>query len=98
MSPFTNDQLYSCIADNREPDWTDFIHLEIGGCINAPSAPDDGIFVIGGLSDAEAQFWCVYGRMADGDCEAITDCATRSLVDAVASELSTISGLSIGGD
>ncbi|WP_339028982.1 hypothetical protein WI604_30385 [Bradyrhizobium symbiodeficiens] len=84
-----NVTLFNCYDDNVEPEWSSFIALEIGGCID-----QDGI-THGGISDDLAQFWTVYGRCTWGGAEAISDCGSRELAVAVASELSRRSNLPI---
>lgn len=84
------DRLYNNCTHCLAPDWSTFIHLEVGGCIDDP---DDPGHTIGGQDDADAQFWTIYGRYADGDAEAITDCATLPDAIMVAHELAAISRL-----
>lgn len=85
-------RLFNCQADDAEPDWTRFTHLEIGGVIRDP---EDDTFFIGGHTVANAEFFTIYGRMADGDADAITNCATLDEADAVGLILSQRSGLEI---
>lgn len=85
-------RLFNCCTDLRAPNWSQYVCLTIGGCINDP---DDPGHVLGLVPDNDAEFWTVYARDPDGMAEAITDCQTRAEVDAVAFELSKISGLEI---
>jgi hypothetical protein len=87
--------LFNCCTGNAAPDWTQFDALEIGGCITLAREADGETFVEGGIADSEAEFWTVYGHFKNGGCEAITDCATRAMVDSVASRLSELSGLPV---
>ncbi len=88
-------RLFNCCTDGVAPDWTLFKALETGGCTDETD-PDTGeSWTNGGIPDATAQFWTVYGHLNEGGCDAITDCATRAEVDAVAEELSKLSGLPV---
>lgn len=87
-------RLYNCCTNHAAPDWSTFSWLEIGGCTSEKDE-DGNEWVNGGVDDAEAEFWTVYGRLNDGGCDAITDCMTRADVHAVAAELSKLSGLEI---
>lgn len=84
------DRLYNNCTHCLAPDWSTFERLEIGGCIEDP---DELGHIIGGQDDAEAQFWTIYGRSADGDTEAITDCPTLPDAVMVAHELAAVSRL-----
>lgn len=81
-----SDILFNCQTQQREPDWSEFKSLEIGGCII------DGDQTIGGQADDVAQFWTVYGRHHDGEAEAITDCRSRELARLVLARLRVMSG------
>ncbi|MEK8121625.1 hypothetical protein WOB59_00450 [Methylocystis sp. IM4] len=87
--------LFNCLPDHAPPDWSHFTALEIGGC-HYRSDPDSGeSWIDGGLSDEEAEFWTIYGRLKDGLAEAITDCASRVLAESVVASLASLSGLPI---
>ena len=90
-----NATLYNCCTGYVAPNWSQFAWLETGGCTTETDETTGESWTNGGESDETAQFWTVYGRLKEGGCEAITDCATRALVDSVAAELSRISGLPI---
>jgi hypothetical protein len=87
-----DDTLFNCCTGNEPPDWSQFSWLEIGGCTTERNE-DGEEWVNGGESDDVAEFWTVYGRLKEGGCEAITDCATRAAVDDVAGQLTKLSGL-----
>lgn len=98
---FTPSDLFNCCADGAAPDWSQFDFLEIGGCCDA--ADDDmrargETCIEGGYTVAEAEFFTVYGHFAAGrgeGLEDITDCATLDKAQAVAAELSRLSGLPV---
>ena len=87
--------LFNCCTEGAEPDWSQYMRLEVGGCVT-DTMPNGDTFTIGGKTDDEAEFWTVYGRFADGDCEAITDCETREDADLVAADLARRSKLPVG--
>lgn len=82
--------LYNCCTHHAAPDWSQFVRLELGGCIDHDGQTD------GGVAFDEAQFFSVYGRRDDGEAEAITD-IHGSALDAlvVAATLTGISGLTV---
>jgi hypothetical protein len=86
-------RLFNCCTDCLAPDWTQFSFFTVGGC---KDDPDDPGHTLGLCSDEEAEFWTVYAYREPGDGEAITDCKTRAEAEAVAAELSELSGLPIG--
>jgi hypothetical protein len=88
-------RLFNCCANNSAPDWTPFDALETGGCTTETDPTTGESWTNGGIDDADAEFWTVYARLREGGCEAITDCASRTEVDAVAEELSRLSGLPV---
>ncbi|MDX0801727.1 hypothetical protein GOD37_22450 [Sinorhizobium medicae] len=70
-----NDTLFNCCTNYAAPDWSQFDWLEIGGCI---SFEEDGeTYTEGGFMASEAEFFTVYGHLAD----------------AVGEHLATLSGL-----
>lgn len=90
--PTDSTRLYNCMPEGVAPDWTRFVSLRIGGCI------DHGGQTEGGVAIEEAEFFTVYGVFVEHGIhlvEAITDVSTRSLAEAlpVARELATLSGL-----
>lgn len=89
------DILYNCCTNHAPPDWSLFSWLETGGCTTERNSETGDEWTNGGESDDVAEFWTVYGRLKEGGCEAITDCKTRADVDAVAFQLSQLSGLPI---
>jgi hypothetical protein len=91
----TDEILFNCCTGNRPPDWSQFDGLEVGGCITFKDEASGREITEGGIGDDKAEFWTVYGHLKTGGVEAITDCATRTLVDSVALMLRAISGLSI---
>lgn len=95
MTNFTNDQLFNMTKDHAAPDWTNYAHLEIGGCIDAnedpsaPFSPTQATDIIGGMDRDTAQFFTVYGRLHADEhgvmlAEAITDCNTLSSAQEIA--------------
>ncbi|MCM2294789.1 hypothetical protein NAC44_20900 [Allorhizobium sp. BGMRC 0089] len=85
--------LYNCCHRANEPDWTQFSHLEIGGCVNLAEEGSDETCVEGGYDRDDAQFFAIYGRYKTGHCEAITDCPTFEDACAVYLILQKKSGL-----
>jgi hypothetical protein len=88
-------RLFNCCTDDAAPDWSLFDAIETGGCTTETNPSTGDSWTNGGIDDDEAQFWTVYARLREGGCEAIADCASRVEVDAVADELSRLSGLPI---
>lgn len=73
------------------PDWSQFVTLEIDGCIQEGADED---YVRGGMSDEDAQFWTIYGRMKEtGLVVALQDCVSRAEADHVLIEMMRLSGL-----
>lgn len=91
MQPST---LFNCCTSQQAPDWSRFASLEIGGCIDDP---DDSGHTIGDIDFDAAQFFTVYARTHDGDCEAITDCPTLDDAHAAGAILSGLSELPMKG-
>lgn len=91
----TQQRLFNCCTNGVAPDWSLFKWLETGGCTTETDETTGQSWTNGGEDDADAEFWTVYGRLNEGGSEAITDCATRAEVDAVARELSQLSGLPV---
>jgi hypothetical protein len=90
-----NARLFNCCTHNAAPDWSLFDALETGGCETETDETTGDTWTNGGIPDSEAEFWTVYGHLKEGGCEAITDCYSRADVDAVAAELSALSGLPV---
>ena len=88
------DHLFNCCTDGAEPDWSAYQSLEVGGCVTELE-PNGDTFTVGGKADDEAEFWTVFGRFADGECEAITDCKTRQVADLVLSAFKIVSRLKV---
>lgn len=61
-------RLFNCCQDNREPNWAQFVSLELGGCRQA-----DTDNIEGGVSATNAEFFTVYARDPQGYATAITD-------------------------
>lgn len=80
--------LFNCCTDERQPDWSPFLSIEVGGCIAG-----DGGETTGGVPDDQAEFWTVYARRRDGCAEAITDTETRELAEFAARTIARLSGL-----
>lgn len=87
-------RLFNCCTDYAAPDWSQFDHLELAGCVDDPDEPGH---TIGNQPASKAQFFTVYGRFPepDGTCEAITDIEDPRDALAVAGELALISGLRV---
>ena len=72
--------LFNCCTDNAEPDWSQFLRLEIEGCRNDGNpAPDHDTSICAGQSGRTAEFFTIYGRHKPDAAgimvaEAITDC------------------------
>lgn len=73
MTPRDADTLFNCCTELKEPDWSQFIHLELAGCVNENDPDDDETCINGNQSAREAEFFTVYGRDKEGLAEAITD-------------------------
>ena len=84
-----NEKLYNNCAGFREPDWSQFESLELGGCIDVDgdTTPD--------VKADDAHFFTVYGRTKDKLFEAITDCNSALEALKVGAHLSLVSGLPI---
>lgn len=67
------DALFNCCTEAKEPDWSQFTHLELAGCVNENDDDDDETCINGNQSAEQAQFFTVYGRDKEGLAEAITD-------------------------
>lgn len=90
--PTDSIRLYNCMPEGLAPDWTRYVALRIGGCIDQDGQTEGSV----ALEDVE--FFTVYGVFVEDGLhlvEAITDVATRSLTEAlgVARELVALSGL-----
>lgn len=92
---FTPRQLYNCCSGEREPDWTRFKNLELGGCIDAAEPGSTNTATEGGISRDEAQFFTIYGRLVEGGCEAVTDCVGFPDSEIIALHLCEISKLTL---
>ena len=68
--------LFNCCPNGQAPDWTLFDAIEIGGCINEAEEGAEDTHIIGGIEREQAEFFCVYGHLIEGGCEAITDVPT----------------------
>ena len=89
----TSETLYNCCTDHREPDWSTYDALELGGCEDDPNDPGT---TNGGLSRKDAQFFTVYGHHKEGGAEAITDIyGSFEQALTVARILDTVSGLQL---
>lgn len=86
--------LFNCCTHGAEPDWSEFVGLEIGGC--RMSDDEDGC-VEGGQDLASSTFLTVYGRMPCGEAVAITDTDDADLPQAqkVAAALAQLSNLPV---
>ncbi|MBB4092421.1 hypothetical protein HGG72_08275 [Ochrobactrum pecoris] len=73
MTPERPDELFNCCTDYKEPDWSQFTHLELAGCVNENDPEDNETYINGNQSGGVAQFFTVYGRDKEGLAEAITD-------------------------
>lgn len=96
--PLSNDaslQLFNCCRNCTAPDWSQFDALETGGCTSETDNTTGESWTNGGEDDATAEFFTVYGRLKEGGCEALTDCASRAAVDYVANVLAMMSGLPV---
>ena len=72
------DVLFNCCTKHAEPIWSRFSALTISGVrdLRSQTGVDETECVA--WPDGEAQFWTVYGRTKDGDCEALTDAPTKA--------------------
>lgn len=94
-APFTRSQLYNCCTGEQEPDWTQFKNLELGGCIDAAGPGETSTAIEGGIDRAKAEFFTIYGRLTEGGCEAITDCANMIDAEHIGLYLCKLSSLSL---
>ncbi|WP_419901178.1 hypothetical protein [Kiloniella sp.] len=67
MSNFRIEQYYNCCMGRKEPNWSEYSHLVLEGCIC------EGENICGGIDRAGAEFFSVYGRLKNGASKAITD-------------------------
>lgn len=97
----TPDKLFNCRTDHAAPYWSQFDALEIGGCCDVadgsggPGTNEAETYIEGGYDRGEAEFFTVYGHIPGEGVEAITDCSTFLDAEAVAAELSRLSGLPV---
>ncbi len=91
---FTPADLFNCCTDHREPNWGRFERLEIGGCCDESEVPGETL-TVGGKSFDEAEFFTIYGRLPDGESEAITDEVDPMRAGDIAEVLSERSGLQL---
>ncbi|MGL4094362.1 hypothetical protein [Agrobacterium cavarae] len=92
---FAPNILFNCCTDLKEPDWSVFANLELGGCIDAAEDGSNDTMIEGGKSRYEAQFFTVYGRLIAGGCEAITDCVSFDEAECIAAQLCERSSLTL---
>lgn len=92
---FNSAELFNCCTALREPDWSRFSNLELGGCIDAAEEGMDGTCIEGGKSRDNAEFFTIYGHLIEGGCEPITDCDDFDEAQQVAAHLCGLSGLSL---
>lgn len=86
-------RLFNACPDEKEPDWSRFADLEIGGCVENDDPEHPGRKIVdGGQSASVASFFTIYGRTHEGLAEAVTDCARLDIADEVAAELSERAG------
>lgn len=84
MGEYTDGELFNCCTEYREPDWSRYSRLEIGGCSRDENKGiSDETHIVGGIAFDEAEFFTVYGRNADDEAEAITD-VQGTMCDALA--------------
>lgn len=86
-------------TNNLPPNWSQFELLEIG--VSAMQFDHQGMpeYYVRVFTEAitpdDKIIWTIYGRYPDGDCEAITDCATCEDAKEIGKTLSEISGLKV---
>ncbi len=92
---FTNGQLYNCCTNAQEPDWNQYIQLEVRPVKEQPAADgDETDCETLPLDKAEwADFWSVYARLQSGEVEVITDSKSEFTIHQIGHYLSTRSGL-----
>ncbi len=95
LAAFAPNILFNCCTDLKEPDWSTFSNLELGGCIDAAEDGESGTMIAGGISRDEAQFFTIYGHLIEGGCEAITDCVNFEDARHIATHLCERSGLTL---
>lgn len=76
-----NDTLYNCCPGHREPDWGQFVGLEIECCATVFA---DGYAWTERVPLHEAECFTVFGHLRRGGCEALTDVTTRELAHQIA--------------
>lgn len=92
---FSPADLFNCCTGLKEPDWSKFTNLELGGCIDAAEEGMDGTCIEGGKSRSIAEFFTVYGRLIEGGCEAITDRDDFEGAQRIATYLCGLGGLTL---
>jgi hypothetical protein len=90
-----NATLFNCCTGGVAPDWSRYSSLEISGCINDAEEGAEETYIVGGISRDKAEFFSIYGRMAEGEAEAITDCVTFAEAQAVADCLAKLARLPV---
>lgn len=95
---YTNADLYNCCNGLEAPNWAEYIHLTLEGCIRVPirssGQPEEGEYEIQGHQDRiDAEFFTIYGWNCGS--HAITDVASFEEALRIAKCLSDISGLEI---
>nr|AJW30030.1 hypothetical protein pLM19O2_p85 [Ochrobactrum sp. LM19] len=69
MPGFTNADLFNCCAHGcSEPDWSEFVSLELEGCCS--EIYDNGEeWTISGVTREQAEFFTIYGLRHNGEAD-----------------------------
>ncbi|MDO3445473.1 hypothetical protein [Agrobacterium sp. V1] len=78
-----------------QPDWSDFTSLVLGGCVDTSARDYDGTCIEGGKSRAEAEFFTIYGELAAGGYQILTDSPDFDAAQRIAADLCYFSGLTL---
>lgn len=92
---FSPAELFDCCTAFKEPDWSKFTNLELGGCIDAAEEGSDGTCIEGGKSRDKAEFFSIYGHRDEGGYEPITDCDDFDDAQRIAARLCALSRLTL---
>ena len=77
--------LFNCQYESAEPDWRIYQSLVVAPCKNDLPAGAASTWIVQ-CGASEAEFWTVYGRYHDGECDAITDCESKADADWIVAE------------
>lgn len=91
---YTNLDLYNCCSSLTPPNWDQYEHLTVEGCIKLPldpALPDAEYEVLGQQDREDAEFFTIYGW--NHGSHAITDAPCVEDAIGIVEHLSKVSGL-----